>query len=290
MTIRPNGRYDPDAVIAVLANHTIPGAEATDARRRTHSRHLFLGGKPVAVTLHFLPDMIRLDIHNHHLDVEFEKIGPVVRRWLDFDADLKAVHAALGTDPALAVLLARRRGLRITGYPDPFEGAVMTVLGQHVSRAATRTFGGRLVAATGGTGALGLRRFPEAEALAAVAPATLKQVTGITAARARTIQMLAVAVADGLCLDADGDRAGIRRSLSNVPGIGPWTIEYIALRCLADRDAYPVGDRVLQRALDGIGYISARAACESWRPFRAYAAAHLWAAADSQATPMSPQV
>jgi 3-methyladenine DNA glycosylase/8-oxoguanine DNA glycosylase len=277
MIIRPNGAYDFDSALTVLASHGIPGAEITDLRRRTHTRVLIVAGRPLAVTLHFMPGEVRLDVHDPGPDTDIERIAALVRRWLDLDTDLTTVRATLGIDPALAPLLARRSGLRITGCADSFEGTVMTVLGQHVSIAAARVFGGRLVDAAGGVGALGLRRFPTADTLAAMPPDTLKRVTGITTARAQTVKAIATSVADGLSLDPDGDHTTIRRDLGRLFGLGRWTVEYVALRCLADRDAYPVGDRVLQRALDSTDAVSISAVGESWHPFRAYAASHLWA-------------
>ena len=99
------------------------------------------------------------------------------------------------------------------------------------------------------------------------------------AARARALRALAVAVAGGLAIDARQDRESLRAALLELPGIGPWTVEYIAMRALRDPDAFPASDLVLRSALGGISAAQAQRRAEAWRPWRAYAAMHLWAAA-----------
>ncbi len=213
--------------------------------------------------------------------------GTVVRlrRWLDLDADPRLVSGVLGTDPLLAPLVAARPGLRVPGTTDPFELAVRAVLGQQVSTAGARTLAARLVGLVDGDEHHGLRLFPTAAALAGTDPATLRSI-GLTSSRAATIHALATAVADGLPLDPLADRGQVRTALLALPGIGPWTADYVALRALGDPDVFPAGDLVLRHALAGLpggtgATVDVRAAdlrAEVWRPWRGYAAQHLWSA------------
>jgi DNA-3-methyladenine glycosylase II/AraC family transcriptional regulator of adaptative response / DNA-3-methyladenine glycosylase II len=119
-------------------------------------------------------------------------------------------------------------------------------------------------------------RFPSAEAVAAVDPTVLGPAVGLTSARARTVHALATAVAGGLALGPGTDPAAVRARLLALPGIGPWTVEYLALRALGDRDACPSSDLVLRRALGGLTPRAVEAASQRWRPWRAYAVTHLW--------------
>ena len=285
LVLEPVGAYDHLHALGLLAAHSIPGAEVTDVRAGTHARLLELGDgagrASFRLDLTLRSDAVTVDVTaaDPATGADLEGIVGVVRSWLDLDADPTVIESAFADDDTLGPLVAARPGIRVTGNPDGFETAVMTVLGQQVSLAAARTFTGRLVAAHGvdvpGTG---LRRFPRAEALAAVDVDELRAAVGVTNARARTLSALAAVVADGLVISPDVDLADARRRLLAVPGIGPWTVEYLAVRALADRDAWPAGDLVLRRVLGGVSTKEAEAASAPWSPFRAYALFHLWAA------------
>ncbi|QHC65774.1 3-methyladenine DNA glycosylase 2 [Rathayibacter sp. VKM Ac-2759] len=200
-----------------------------------------------------------------------------MRDWFDLDSDLAAIGRVLSRDPVLAPVIAARPGLRATQYPEAFEAAVMAVLGQQVSVAAARTFGARAAAAFGSAGVDGLGTFPGPEALLAPDPEVLRSAIGITNARARTVRAVATAFAGGLVLERGGDLAEQRRLLLAIPGIGPWTADYLRLRLLGDPDAFPAGDLVLRRALGGVTTAGAETASQAWRPHRAHAAFWLWA-------------
>ncbi len=205
------------------------------------------------------------------------------RRLLDLDADPVAVDAHLGADPVLAPLVAARPGLRVPGAVDGFEVAVRAVVGQQVSVAGAVT---TLAGITGHAGkALTApdgpltHLFPTAEALAGLDPTTLP----MPRARGRALVGLAEAVADGrIALDPGTDRDAARAALATLPGIGPWTVEDIALRGLGDPDAFPTTDLGVRRTLSALaGPDAARPAAvtaraEAWRPWRAYATIHLW--------------
>ena len=173
----------------------------------------------------------------------------------DLEANPRAIRRHLGKDP----LLKAPRGLRVPGCWDPFELAVRAVVGQQISVAAASTFMGRIHSTFGLTAA-------------ALAGADLTAV-GLTRSRAQTVQDLAAAVLnEGLQLDR----------LANIRGIGPWTVQYIAMRAFKDADAFPAEDLILRRAAAANGQpLSPKQLidrAEAWRPYRAYAVIALWRA------------
>jgi AraC family transcriptional regulator of adaptative response / DNA-3-methyladenine glycosylase II len=192
------------------------------------------------------------------------------RRMLDADADPVAVDGVLAEDPRLAPLVAARPGVRVPGTSDGFELLAVTVLAQQVSLAAAHTFARRLVEAYGKpldapSGTL-TARFPTAEALADASYDGI----GLTGGRIKTLRAAATAHATGeLPLDPSADRDETRSRLLALPGIGPWTADYVAMRALGDPDAFPATDLVLRRMAVGL-------TPERWRPWRSYAAMHLW--------------
>ena len=231
-------------------------------------------------------------------------LGQVVycaRRLLDADADPVPIDAALAADPVIAPLVRARPGLRVPGAYDGFELAVRAVLGQQVSVAAARTFAGRLARLARGDGPpeppdrrpaprQPLARSPEtpgrgfvpgqAGELSALFPGAAELAgadlsgLGLTTGRQRTLRALAQAVASGrLNLDPGADPAETAARLAELPGIGPWTISYILMRS-GDPDAFPATDLGVRRAMAGLGAPPGHPA--HWRPWRAYAAMHLW--------------
>ena len=262
---------DPGPLLASLVAHAVPGVE-TVSPDGTVRRVVDLGGTPTLVEARLTTDTVTLGASAGTPAALVE----LATRWFGLEDDLATVDAALARDEVLAPLLAARPTLRILGHPDGFEAAITTVLGQQVSLAAARTFGGRLAAAYGAPGPDGLTVYPSPAALASVDPVELQAVVRITHARARTLHALAQACADGLVL-APG-ATDVRPRLLALPGIGPWTADYLALRVLADRDAMPVGDLVLRRALGVATDRDVARLAQPWRPWRAFAAVHLWTA------------
>lgn len=271
--------FEVGPAISLLAAGAVPGAEVTDIPGARHTRLISAGADgPIAVTV---------DLHPDHADVTHRPVGATgtaeilnrVRRWLDLEIDHSLVRDALGDDPVIGSLVTARPGLRVIGYPDGFEAAILVILGQHVSVRAARTFSGRLLTAFGSAGPAGLLAFPTPQQLSAITPPELQTAIGITHSRARTVQQLAAVCADHLEIDPDGDQAAIRRELLALPGIGPWTVETLAVRALGDRNAYPAGDLVLQRALGVRTPTAAIRAAAAWEPYRAYGLFHLWSAA-----------
>jgi AraC family transcriptional regulator of adaptative response / DNA-3-methyladenine glycosylase II len=207
------------------------------------------------------------------------------RRLLDLDADPVATGQVLGLDPALAPLVAKAPGRRVPRTTDPGEFAIRAVLGQQVSTAAARTHAGRLAAAHGtpvADPAGGLSRlFPGPETLAGAGAAGL----AVPRSRRESFAALAAALASGQPdLSPGGDWLEARRRLAMLPGIGPWTVEVIAMRALGDPDAFPATDLGVRQAARELGLPGTPAAltgrAAAWRPWRAYAVQYLWATSD----------
>ena len=203
------------------------------------------------------------------------------RRLLDLDADPASIADVLARDALLAPLVAAGPGLRVPGCVDGTEIAVRAVLGQQISVAAARTHAARLVQRHGDAlavpdGSL-THVFPTAAALALADD----DVLAVPARRRETLRTLCASLRDGrLELDAGADRQRARRDLAALPGIGPWTVEYVAMRALGDPDAFPAGDLGVLHGLRALGVdADAREAerrSQAWRPFRAYTVLHLW--------------
>ena len=191
-----------------------------------------------------------------------------VRRLLDLDADPVAIDAAL-SDSGLTRLVRVHPGLRSPGAVDGFEMAVRAVVGQQISVAGARTLLGRIAAAHGQSSFGGLL-FPSAAAMADLDPASLP----MPRARARTVIALAQVVASGvLRLDPGADRDAERATLLALPGIGPWTASYLAMRALAAPDVLLETDLGVRHAAERLR-ITLRP--DRWAPWRSYATHHLW--------------
>jgi AraC family transcriptional regulator of adaptative response / DNA-3-methyladenine glycosylase II len=276
--------YDWPGIVAVLSAHAIPGVEAVTPDG--YARLITLGGHhgTVMVTPEG-PASLAATIDFPALRF-LPRIVARLRRIFDLGADPGPIDDVLAADPRLAPLVAARPGLRVPGAWDGFELAVRVILGQQVSVAAGGRLAGRLVARFGTPvetaipGLTGL--FPRPERLVAEAE-TLSLQLNMPRARAAAIVNLARAVAAAPDLLERG--AGLDdtvRRLCDVPGIGPWTAQCIALFGLREPDAFPPRDVGLQRAL-GLTDRQLLAQAEAWRPWRAYAAMHLWMVALGQA-------
>ena len=292
--------YDLAAMLDFLRGRALPGVEVVDERHYAR-----VVGSPDA------PAWLRVgawpagrdgrNVPAHALKLELHGVPPAqladtvgrVRRMFDLDADPQAIAAALSTDPRLRPLLRKRPGLRLPSGWDGFEIAVRAVIGQQVSVAAARTLTARLAARHGHAVALsgpeGLTHlFPTVQALAEGDLDGL----GLTAARATTVRAIATALLDGR-VDFRPDRTldDFAAAWTALPGIGPWTAHYLAMRALGHPDAFPAEDLVLQKAVPSDGSrLTARqlaARAEAWRPWRAYAVIHLWR--ESMAPPDSKE-
>src|SRR5690554_2204027 len=276
--------YDFAAMLAFLRGRALPGVEAVDD---TSYARVIAGsnGSPHGwLRVSAWPGgehSLKLELH---APLASRLLGIVqrLRRMFDLDADPDAIATTLSADPRLRPLLRRRPGLRLPSGWDGFEIAVRAVLGQQVSVAAARTLANRLAQRFGETLPTpfpgGLEHlFPTPASLAG---ADLSMI-GLTRARAGAVRTVARAMLDGR-VDFLPERTldDFAARWVALPGIGPWTAQYIAMRALGHPDAFPAEDLVLQKAAAGTGIrlttksLGARA--EAWRPWRAYAVIHLW--------------
>jgi AraC family transcriptional regulator of adaptative response / DNA-3-methyladenine glycosylase II len=280
LRLRHRAPLDAAGLLAFLGARAVPGVEAWDPASDSYRRVLALPHGPGVAQLapSGTEDHVRCELRLSDLR-DLAAAVQRCRRLLDLDADPVAVDEALAADPLLAPLVRRAPGRRVPGAVDGAELAVRAVLGQQVSVAGARTLAGRLTAALGEPLPDGLaddaltHAFPSAQAFAGADPRELP----LTRARAHALTTLCSAIAadDGsLTLDPGADRDVTREQLLTLPGIGPWTAEYVAMRALGDPDAFPATDLGVRKAIDRLGHA---ADPDRWRPWRAYAVQHLWA-------------
>jgi len=286
LRLRYQPPYDWDSMLAYLRARAIPGMEVVgDAR---YQRTVEIEGGIGSVRVEHLPrhNSLRVTIRFSNVRA-LPAIVTRVRRLFDMGADIETIDEHLSRDPLLAPLVAQRPGLRAPGGWDGFELAVRAILGQQVSVAAARRLAGQLVARYGGcvpkgsfTDAGLSHIFPTARTLAAAGSLALD----MPAARRASLQALAqAAVADPHLFRPFGTIEEAIARFRSIRGVGEWTAQYIALRALRETDAFPATDVALLRGARLIGGIEPSPngllnRAESWRPWRAYAAQHLWAA------------
>ncbi|MES1201562.1 MAG: AlkA N-terminal domain-containing protein [Pseudomonadota bacterium] len=271
LVLAVRGANEHSTSFAFLATRAIPGVENGAPDRYT--RVLALNG--VTGWIEIAPHAKGLQLTlSDNLAPQLRPLVAAVRGAFDLDADVSAVDAHLAADVGLAGDIAAEPGVRVTGALDGFELAVRAVLGQQITVAAARTLATRLVEKFGAKieGAPhGLERaFPTATQLAAAGADAIAAI-GMPKKRAETLAALASAVASGKLMLARGAIAAGRAGLAEIPGIGPWTIEYVALRALGDPDAFPATDIAIINALGTRGET-----LEHLKPWRAYAAMRLW--------------
>jgi AraC family transcriptional regulator of adaptative response / DNA-3-methyladenine glycosylase II len=293
--------FDAAGLTAFFGARAVGGVEAADAGTYRRTMRLPRGPATIALTLPFDDTAHRMEpSHTSRRVRQHERVrgdhvvatlrlsdprdlAPAVarlRRLLDLDADPQAVDAALAADPYLAASVAAAPGIRLPGTVDPAETALRAVLGQQVSVAAARTAAAGLAAALGerlpaelaGDGPDLL--FPTPAAVAEHGAEVLRG----PARRTATVVGLAAALDDGLMLDAGRDPAGFRADLTALPGIGPWTAGYLAIRVLGDPDELLPGDLAVRRGARALGIPDLPVHAARWTPWRSYAALHLWRA------------
>ncbi|HWF79856.1 MAG TPA: AlkA N-terminal domain-containing protein [Streptosporangiaceae bacterium] len=273
----------PDNLFGHLVATAVPGVEQW--RDGSYRRTLRLSHGPGIVSLRPGPDYIACQLALGNLRDLAMAISRC-RRLLDLDADPVAVCDQLREDDVLAPLVDKAPGRRIPRTVDAAEFAIRAVIGQQVSTAAARTHAARLAEAFGEPvedAAGGLSRlFPDMTVLAAADPLT---VLAVPRSRRQTLVALAGAIAGGeVDLAAGADWQLARSRLAALPGIGPWTIEVIAMRGLGDPDAFPATDLGVRQAAKALELPHSPAAltrrAEPWRPWRGYAVQYLWATSD----------
>ncbi|MEI9994811.1 MAG: AlkA N-terminal domain-containing protein [Rhizomicrobium sp.] len=277
--------YDWDAILAFLGQRAIAGVELVEKDR--YARTIQIDG---------LFGAVQVAPGRNHLEatIRFPRVTALLaivarlRRLFDLDADIQTIGAHLSGDSALAPLIARRPGLRTPGAWDGFELAVRAILGQQITVAGARKLAVTIVGLAGSpvapeiSGDARLNRvFPAATRMAVADLSTL----GMPRARIAALAALAGAVAaDPKLIEPAGSYEETIAKLLALPGFGPWTAQYWALRALRDSDAFPAADVALLRS-PLVAEAGKRptpkallARAETWRPWRAYAAQHLWTA------------
>lgn len=283
--------FAPEGVFGHLAASAVPGVEEVrdGAFRRTLS--LTRGHGIVSLTPH--DDHIACLLHLDDLRDLSSAIARC-RRLLDLDADPEAVVDVLAGDPELTALVTKAPGQRIPRTVDEAELAVRVVLGQQVSLKAARTHAARLAVRYGRPiadphGGL-THAFPTVAELSHIDPSHL----AVPRSRQHTVESLVSALASGAVrLDPGCDWNEARGQLTALPGIGPWTAEVIAMRGLGDPDAFPATDLGVRTAARHLGMPddprALTAHSQRWRPWRAYAAQHLWTALDHPVNDWPPK-
>jgi AraC family transcriptional regulator of adaptative response / DNA-3-methyladenine glycosylase II len=281
LLLRYKPPYDWSAMLGFLKQRAIPGVEWV--ANGTYSRTIALGGVQGRISVQpAAGNALRASIRIPKLAM-LPNIIARLRRQFDLAADPLSIAAHLATDPVLAPLLKQRPGLRVPGAWDGFELAIRAVLGQQITVSAAIQLAGKLVAAYGAPLSDPDRDlthvFPTAAALAGA------DLTALGMPRSRAATLSGVAAAALANPELFGAHCGLEEAIArlrSIRGIGEWTAQYIALRQLREPDAFPAADVGLMRALtDETGQrpsapqLLARA--QAWRPWRAYAAQHLWA-------------
>lgn len=267
-----------DTILSFLAARAVPGVE--EVRDGAYRRAVRQPGGGAVVAMNLLRDHVAVHVSGADTP-DLEDIARSARRAFDLDADPVAIDQALARDPNLAPLVRRLPGIRVPGTFDGFELVVRAIFGQQVSVAGARTSLGRFAQRFGKpldrpSGSI-THLFPTAEQVADLPP----EAFGMPRGRAETIRRVAELVARGE-LDLSGNAAPgeTLRILSEIRGIGPWTLEYVAMRAFRDPDAFMAGDLGVRKGFEALGLPTAPtevlARAERWRPWRAYAVMHLW--------------
>jgi AraC family transcriptional regulator of adaptative response / DNA-3-methyladenine glycosylase II len=287
LRLRYRPPYDWDSMLGYLQARAIPGVEVVE--KKTYHRTVEIDASLGNVAVTHLPQHQSLGVTIRFPNVKhLPAIVARVRRVFDLGADIETIDAHLSLDPLLAPLVASRPGLRAPGGWDGFELAVRAILGQQISVIAARRLAAQLVALHGkplpanhgGHPSLS-HVFPTAKRLASVKSLGL----GMPSSRQSSLKALAeAAAADPNLFRPFGTIEEAILRLRAIRGVGEWTAQYIALRAFREMDAFPASDIGLLRGaaiIDGTPRSTATSLlnrAESWRPWRAYAAQHLWAA------------
>lgn len=284
--IRYRAPYDWESMLEFLRVRAIPGIEMVE--KGIYYRTIEIGGQSGFIEVKHVPrkDSIAVTIHFPSVQA-LQEIVNRARRLFDLGADIETIDGHLSLDGDLAPWVAKRPGLRAPGGWDGFELGVRAVLGQQISVQAARQLAGKLVAAHGRpiTGETGLpdgltHVFPTAGQIAN----TVDLSVGMPNSRLKTLKAIAQASLDDPGLfQPSGDVDEAIAKLTAIPGVGDWTAQYVAMRIIREVDAFPSSDIGLLRGAEKVlgepmtpKRLALRA--EAWRPWRAYAAQHLWRA------------
>src|SRR6202167_3782800 len=274
--------YDWNGMLAFLAPRATPGVEAVV--NGIYRRTIALDGSDGCFE-------ISLDERGNVLVVRLQFGDPRslffiterIRTMFDLNADWGAIVQSLRTDPVLVTQVESGPGLRVPGCWNGFELATRAILGQQITVKGAPALAGRMVSSFGRpfSSANGLTHlFPNPDVLADAKLASI----GLTGARAETIRTLARAVYEGrIIFERVADSDAFLNRLCEIPGIGKWTAQYVAMRALGEPDAFPSGDLGLLRSMALGSPHQLERQAEAWRPWRAYAAMYLWRSASRHA-------
>lgn len=278
--------YDWPRVLRFFAGRATPGVEAIDDGGYRRAIEWAGASGTLSVRRHPRRRCLVATIEGP-VSAHADALVTPISRMFDVHADPAAIGAHLATDAWFAPLVAAAPGLRVPGAWSAFELVVRAIVGQQVSVKAATTIVGRLVARVGERidghpHASTAWRFPTPTALASADLAGI----GMPGKRVAALQGFAQAVADGTVAIEFADAATtdfdtMRAALLALPGIGPWTVEYVAMRAWRDANAWPATDLVLMQSIAArdpalVRATQQRARTDAWRPWRAYAAMHLW--------------
>jgi AraC family transcriptional regulator, regulatory protein of adaptative response / DNA-3-methyladenine glycosylase II len=297
LSVRYRPPYDWESMLDFLRARAIPGVEVVDSD--CYRRTVEIGRSIGTVCVSHLPKKNSLRITIHFPDVQaLPAILTRVRRVFDAGADIETIDEHLSNDSHLAPFIAKRPGLRAPGGWDGFELAIRAILGQQVTVVAARRLAGQLVALHGKRVPESLgghpdltHTFPTAKRVASVESIRL----GMPAARIRTLKaMAAAAVSDPNLFRPLGTIEEAIARLRTIPGIGEWTAQYISLRAIRETDSFPASDIGLLRGIATIDGAPSTPTdllqrAETWRPWRAYAAQHLWSAGFASVSNVTPR-
>lgn len=259
--------YDWSQILEFLRQRALPAVESV--QDDTYCRVLKVDNEFAHLTVRHLPKHSCLELQVDGLRTALvPKLARRVRLAFDLDADPTAITSVLERDPRLRALVKNRPGLRLPVGLDPFETGVRAILGQQISVAATRTLLNRLLEGIGTNVAI-----PEPARLAARPPDTF----GIPLKRAEAIRAFAGAVATGrLSLSPIQTLQQFTEQAVALPGIGPWTANYMAMRAIGAPDAFVVDDLIIKRRLGVDKAAALLQRVEVWRPWRAYGVLYCW--------------
>jgi AraC family transcriptional regulator, regulatory protein of adaptative response / DNA-3-methyladenine glycosylase II len=281
LELRYREPLDWEAIAAFLGARAIPGVESVDDG--VYRRSFVAGANASVLEVRpGRPGALVLALEGSGLAIDLGLVERV-RRLFDLGANPAALAAILGADPRLRTRLAANHDVRLPGAWDGFEMGVRAIVGQQISVAGARTILGRIVRAHGRSFAGAARGdgithvFPTPDRLAEADLSAL----GLVRRRAEAIRALSRAVLSGaLDLSPGADPVALRAGLSSLPGVGPWTAEYVAMRAAADPDAFPETDLGIRRALAREGVLPDPSEVSAWaepfRPYRGYVAMLLW--------------
>ena len=271
--------FAAEALLSFLSARAVPGVEVVrDGSYRRGVPTPDGGSAVIALTPHPAEPVVILDIRADR-DLDRIALEDDAHRAFDLDADPETIDAALARDARLAPLISRTPGMRVPGTFDPFELVVRAIFGQQVSVVGARTSLGRFAARFGASvdppiGNI-THLFPTAEQVAEITPEAFEMPRG----RAEAIRRVGELVASGE-LNLSGDSEEALQILGDVRGIGSWTLAYVAMRAFRDSDAFLPGDLGVRKGFEMLGLPTAPGEilerAEPWRPWRAYAAMHLW--------------